>query len=524
MADGTLYKRCGCTELVTDPDGSSKRVQLGGRCPRLQRADGRGYSNHGSWAFLIQIPGTNSAARAHLRQSGHETSGKAQAALDEVTALLDLADRARDPLSVRLAIADLIRPALKARTKLPDADTIRRVIGRGLTVGTDPDVDEYLVTWVAGRKDLRPNAARSYRQQIKKDLAKRFTGIKLLDLTVDDVQRAFDDMVEEQLVIADQNEQRRTVLAESKAAWREHRGYDARNARALLKELPPFRRVRGAATIQRYLACLSSALDDAMPTHALALNVAKHVHLAEAHHHKPMLWTEERIAEWRKTGKKPSPVMVWSAEQTATFLNRARQKECGYPFLYYAAFKTVALLGTRRGETLALAKSNIDYGTGAIHINQQLVQYGWDTDIQTNTKTPEGTRTVVATEPLLRTLAKLAAIQDRHQRDAEQAGKEWKESGLVFTDEHGYPIHPAKLNAALAAIAEQCDLPPIRVHDFRHGVATQARVQGVEDSVISANLGHASKSFTAAFYGDVALEVKRAASQKIAASFALDDD
>jgi len=46
----------------------------------------------------------------------------------------------------------------------------------------------------------------------------------------------------------------------------------------------------------------------------------------------------------------------------------------------------------------------------------------------------------------------------------------------------------------------------------------------VEDSVISAHLGYASKGFTAAFYGDVALEVKRAASQKIAAHFALDDE
>lgn len=123
MPDGALYKRCGCTELSQTPDGRTKRIQLGGRCPRLQRADGRGYTNHGSWAFQIQIPGTNPANRAHLRQSGHETSAKAQAALDEVTALLNLADRARDPLTTRLAIADLIRPALKGRRPLPDADT-----------------------------------------------------------------------------------------------------------------------------------------------------------------------------------------------------------------------------------------------------------------------------------------------------------------------------------------------------------------------------------------------------------------
>ena len=524
MPDGTLYKRCGCTELVPTPDGRTKRIQLGGRCPRLQRADGRGYTNHGTWAFQIQIPGTNGAARAHLRQSGHETSGKAQAALDEVTALLDLADRARDSLTTRLAIADLIRPALKARSPLPDADTVRRMIGRNLPVGTDPTVDDYLVRWIADRKDLSPNGRRSYDQQIKKDLAPRFKGIKLLELTVDDVQQAFNDMVEEQLVIADQNAQRHAVEKESKDAWHDKRHYDAANARALLKQLPDYRRVRGPATIQRYLSCLSSALEAAFAKYPMTQNAAKHVHLAEVHHRKPLLWTKERIAAWRETGTKPSPVMLWSAEQTTTFLNRAKQKECGYPYLYYAAFKMIAMLGTRRGETLALPKSNIDYATGAIHINQQLVQYGWDIDIQQGTKTPDGVRTVVATKTLLTTLAKLEAIQDRQKRAVEQAGEEWNDGGLVFTYEHGYPIHPAKLNAALAQIAKQCDLPPIRVHDLRHGVATLARAGGVEDSVISANLGHASKWFTAAFYGDVAIEVKRAASQKIAANFALDDE
>jgi integrase len=525
MPDGSLYKRCGCTELVPTPDGGTKRRQLHGDCPRLRRANGSWNPKHGTWAFQLQIPGTNATTRAHLRQSGHETSDKAQTALDEVTTLLALADKARDPLATRLAIADLIRPALKARTKLPDADAVRRTIGLGLTVGTDPTVDEYLVRWVADRKDLRPNAERSFKQQIRTDLAPRLKGIKLLELTVDDVQKAFNDMVEEQRVIADQNAQRHAVLAESKAAWREHRSYDARAARALLKEMPGFRRVRGAATIQRYLSCLSSALEAARAKHGLAQNVAEFVHLAEAAHHKPKLWTDERIAEWRKSGSKPSPVMVWTAEQTKTFLARAKKTdECGYPYLYYAAFRMIALLGTRRGETLALPKASIDYSTGAIDIAQQLVQYGWDTDIQPNTKTQDGARTVVATKSLLATLAKLGTLQDQQEQAARAAGDKWTETGLVFTDEHGEPIHPAKLNDALADIAKQCGLPPIRVHDLRHGVATQSRAEKVEDSVISANLGHSSKWFTAAFYGDVAHEVKRDASQKVAAAFALADD
>jgi integrase len=345
--------------------------------------------------------------------------------------------------------------------------------------------------------------------------------MKLRTLTVRAVQKVFNDMEEEQLVIADQNAQRHTVLAESKAAWREHRSLDARRARALLKELPPFRRPKGPATLQRYLCCLSSALEDARRDDPLIENVAQFVRLTEARHHKPKLWTDARIAHWRETGTKPSPVMIWTGEQTTTALTRAKDPACGYPYAYYAALATIALLGTRRGETLALPHTNIDYATGAIDITQQLVQYGWETDIQPNTKTPDGERTAIAPETLLRILAKNRATQNEQKQ---AAGIRWTTTGLAFSDHLGHPIHPAKLTKALADIAAQCALPPIRVHDLRHGLATHARAEGVEDSVLSGMLGHASKWFTSAFYGDIVNEVKRAASEKIAERFALDED
>jgi integrase len=113
----------------------------------------------------------------------------------------------------------------------------------------------------------------------------------------------------------------------------------------------------------------------------------------------------------------------------------------------------------------------------------------------------------------------------RQRRAAKQAaGDAWTETGLVFTDEHGRPLHPSELDDALRDITEQCGLPPVRVHDLRHGLAIQARAADVEDFVLSAMLGHASKWFTSAFYGDIVNNVKRAASEKIADRFALDDE
>jgi hypothetical protein len=55
-------------------------------------------------------------------------------------------------------------------------------------------------------------------------------------------------------------------------------------------------------------------------------------------------------------------------------------------------------------------------------------------------------------------------------------------------------------------------------------VVTYARAEGVEDSVISAAVGHANKWITSKFYGDIVDDAKQAASEKLATRFALDDD
>jgi hypothetical protein len=92
------------------------------------------------------------------------------------------------------------------------------------------------------------------------------------------------------------------------------------------------------------------------------------VDLPEVHRPTAMLWTDERVEHWRETGLIPSAVMVWTEEHLKIFLTRAKDRACGYPYAYYAAFKTIALLGTRRGETLALPKKHVSYQTGAIRI------------------------------------------------------------------------------------------------------------------------------------------------------------
>lgn len=45
------------------------------------------------------------------------------------------------------------------------------------------------------------------------------------------------------------------------------------------------------------------------------------------HRPKGLVWTDERVACYRKTGERPSPVMVWTPDQTGQFLDFAAEDQ-----------------------------------------------------------------------------------------------------------------------------------------------------------------------------------------------------
>ena len=65
-------------------------------------------------------------------------------------------------------------------------------------------------------------------------------------------------------------------------------------------------------------------------------------------------------------------------------------------------------------------------------------------------------------------------------------------------------------------LIRQAGLPPIRLHDLRHGAATLALAAGVEMKVVQAMLRHKSESTTSTFYTNVLPELARAAAEKTA--------
>jgi hypothetical protein len=95
------------------------------------------------------------------------------------------------------------------------------------------------------------------------------------------------------------------------------------------------------------------------------------------------------------------------------------------------------------------------------------------------------------------TVAALAGHRDRQRAEAAAHGPGYRDSGYVFTCLNGDPMAPDRLTRTFKKLAALAGLPPVRLHDLRHGAASLALSAGVELKVVQEMLGHSSIVLTA---------------------------
>ncbi|HEX5406914.1 MAG TPA: tyrosine-type recombinase/integrase [Pseudonocardiaceae bacterium] len=345
-------------------------------------------------------------------------------------------------------------------------------------------MEQWLKAWLPTKKRLSRNARRSYESHIRLYLNRYLGAVRLDKLRVAHVA----DMFEQ---IAEHNEQ----IAAARASK------DQERWEAVKWQCPV-----GPSSMQRIRETLRAALNDAIREELLTVNAAKWVEMPPAERPKPLVWTPQRVAHWRATGDVPSPVMVWTPVQTGQFLHHAiSDRLC-------PLFHLIAHCGLRRGEGRGLRWIDTHLEDGTIDVLNQLVQYGWETG-QAKPKTDESEATVALDA------GTVTALRDHQVRQGVQrlaAGEKWVASGLVFTQLDGSPLHPADVTERFQFLAREAGLPPIRLHDLRHGAATLALAAGVDMKVVQAMLRHASITTTSNLYTNVLPEVARAAAEKTA--------
>ncbi|WP_017623456.1 tyrosine-type recombinase/integrase [Nocardiopsis chromatogenes] len=476
--EGTTFKRCTCRDEHTGK-------LLGVKCPRLKRAGGSWNSAHGSWGFQIELPRTSQGGRRQARRTGFDTQATALAELDQVKALLEVAGD-EDEAAVR--VADLVQKAIRERRELPSLEEARRRIGAGTGVREEiPTVAAWLEEWLEGKKKLAEGTRKSYRGHIDHHIAPNIGWVRLDRLQVGHVQAMFE-------AIEEANEHIRTCQASQDPQ---------------LQASVRGRRVVGISTKHRIRATLRSALSTAIarPDLPVQVNAASHVSLESAPRPRPVVWSADRVAHYEATGEVPSPVMVWTPEQTAVFLERAGRDRL------YALWHLIAFKGLRRGEAVGLPWSAVRLGDGQIDIRQQVVLLGWET-LTSTPKSLAGKRTITLDAETVRVLR---AWKRRQAEERLATGEEWIDTGMVFTHHDGSGLHPGKVSETFSRIAAEAGLPPITLHGLRHGAASLSLAAGVDVKVVSSELGHSTTFFTQDTYQTVFPEVAREAAEATAA-------
>lgn len=72
--------------------------------------------------------------------------------------------------------------------------------------------------------------------------------------------------------------------------------------------------------------------------------------------------------------------------------------------------------------------------------------------------------------------------------------------GRLFLHANGRPVRPDWLTRRFAKLVKELGLPPVRLHDLRHGAASIAGAAGVDLKAIQHNMGHYSPVTTAETY------------------------
>ena len=245
--------------------------------------------------------------------------------------------------------------------------------------------------------------------------------------------------------------------------------------------------------------------------------------------------------------------MIWTPEQTGRFLDFAAEDR------HYALWHLIAFRGLRRGEAIGLDRSELNQQKATVTIRSgssdgDNADPDFDEDDGQVTTKNKKSRTISLDRATLQVLTEYRQHQVEQQQRLDVL---FEDSGRVFTDELGRPLVPKTVSqnfdrriARYEAIRRSPDrprgrgvastpqalassygttpravelaltgppLPPIRLHDLRHGAASLTYRATKDLKLVSELLGHSGIQITADTYTTLFAEVDAAAAEAVAA-------
>ena len=198
--------------------------------------------------------------------------------------------------------------------------------------------------------------------------------------------------------------------------------------------------------------------------------------------------------------KKAQEMQVLTHEEMRRFLIQSKQDD-----FYELALLELAT-GMRRGEICALKWSDLDFETGALHIQRQAYHIDHGVVIS-EPKTKQSCRSIILPPSVLNVL--------RQYREA--VDSEWMFPSPV---KEGEPLNPNGVYRKMVKILDRAQCKRVRFHDLRHTFATTALEHGMDIKTLSAIIGHVSSATTLDIYSHITDEMQANAANKIEKRFA----
>ena len=194
-------------------------------------------------------------------------------------------------------------------------------------------------------------------------------------------------------------------------------------------------------------------------------------------------------------------------EQISDFLQAIK----GHPL--ERLFLVTLFTGMRQGEVLGLTWDCVDFNRGCILIKKQLIKErkAGGKYLFASLKNDK-TRRITPAPSIMEVLLKQKEGQNIWQA---QAGCEWEDSGLVFTNEYGRYLTHITVYRNFKAIMAQIGSPQTRFHDLRHSYAVAALRSGDDVKTVQETLGHYTAAFTLDVYGHVSEQMRWESAQRM---------
>lgn len=201
------------------------------------------------------------------------------------------------------------------------------------------------------------------------------------------------------------------------------------------------------------------------------------------------------------------------------------------PLKHQVAMNLLIFTGCRRGEIMGLKWNKVDFKNNLITIDNNLL-YSKDRGIYEDTPKTEQSKRIINIPDEIMELLKRYKKEYNTKRLA--LGSYWHDTGFVFVQENGKPMHPdtltdycSKFTKKYNAIIQEENqkrpdkekaklIPHINPHAFRHSQASMLVHTEIAPIIISKRLGHAKISTTTDIYSHIFNNADKQASQALA--------